>query len=179
MQTPKPHVGKAQKKLIFIVVFALLISVLSELLIANYRMLFLYDKEDFPTVDLADYCDSNIAEDGSYVVRTSASGSASLSFSEVPGGIYSIAITLSYANKEVEDYIPVPTVTVTATDPRTSWNAGGFITVAKDMICVGQYGEPVQNTVYASIENHGKGRLRLAFADLAGTGEFDESAEAV
>ena len=167
MKIPRLGEMPTAKRLSLLLCIALLIAVCAEFVLANYRALFLYDEDTYPYTDLSAYYDGNLKEDGSYLLKANASGGGLMSFSDVPGGIYSITVTLSYIEEDTLDTLPVPTMEITATDPRTSWSTGGFITVSKDMILVGEYGSPATSTVYASIENSGRGRIRLTFAGLA------------
>ncbi|MBR2907446.1 MAG: hypothetical protein IKC26_05315 [Clostridia bacterium] len=152
--------------------FCALLALLFEFLFANFSRLFIYDKGTDER-SLLPYCTSEITiENDSYLLTPSQSGAGTLSFSGIPGNISTIVFDIRYTNTETRDTLPAPTVTVTATDPRTTWSGGGFITVATEDFAVGESGAFRTTTLYLSIENSKAGDLRLSFSNLKGAVEL-------
>lgn len=159
-------------RLMWAVILCVLLALLFEFLFANFSRLFLYDTGNEEQT-LLSYCTSEIIdENGSYRLTPSQSGAGSIAFSGIPGGISTLVFDIRYTNEETKDTLPAPTVTVTATDPRTTWANGGFITVSTESFAVGEGGAFRTVTLYLSIDNNNDGDLKLSFSNLKGAVEL-------
>lgn len=145
-----------------ILILCLIIATAAEFLLANYRHIFVYNKDAYPELDPAAHTAETPNEDGSYFLKTDGS----LLYTDVPGGLYSVTFEIGYVLDTVTDTLPAPTVRVITTDPRTTWQSDGFITVATEQIRVGEGGNFARVTVYASTVRETTGNLMLSFSDL-------------
>ncbi len=156
------------------VILCVLLALIFELLFANFSRFFIYNagKEE---ISLLPYCTvEKTDESDPYLLTPSQSGSVSITFKEIPGDISTVAFDIRYTNPNTRDTLPAPEIMVTATDPRTTWSSGGFITVANEAFAVGEGGEFSSVLLHLSIDNEDKGNLRLSFSNLKGAIELRE-----
>lgn len=154
--------------------FCILLALLLEFVFANANRLFIYSEERYPERELSVYADDPVTDDGSYFPTVSSSGGAGLTFTDVPGSLFSISFSISYTDEAVKDSVPAPIVKISATDPRTSWANDGFTTVATEQIAVGEGGVFRTVTLYASIESDGVSELLIELSNLAGSVEIQD-----
>ena len=145
-----------------ILILCLIIATAAEFLLANHRHIFVYNKDAYPELDPAPHTTEAPGEDGSYFLKANGS----FLYTDVPGGLYSVTFEIGYILDDVTDTVPAPTVRITTTDPRTTWQSDGFITVATEQIRVGESGNFARVTVYASTVRETTGNLMLSFSDL-------------
>lgn len=172
MKFPLFNKTSGRSRLVAVAVIAVLLALVFELLFANFNLFFHFNGKDQARTLLPYYTGELAREDGSFVITPSNSGAGLLYFKDVPGGISSISFDIRYTDRSTRDTIPAPTVTVTATDPRTTWTSGGFIPVITDSFAVGEGGDFRSLMLYPSIVNDGVGDLKLSFSNLEGVVEL-------
>ncbi len=172
MNFPILKYNRTRARLIAVTVICLVAALAFELLFANFNLFFRFDKTNEERALLPYHSGAFAKEDGRFVLPPSNSGTGVLYFENVPGGISSITFDIRYTDKSVKDILPAPSVTVTATDPRTTWSGGGFITVITETFAVGENGRYESVALYPSIVNDASGDLRLSFSNLKGIVEL-------
>ena len=149
-----------------------LLALIFELLFANFTLFFHFNDKNQERSLLPYYTGELARKDSSFIITPSQSGAGLLYFKDIPGGISSISFDIRYTDRSTRDTLPSPTVTVTATDPRTTWTSSGFITVITDSFAVGEGGSFRSVMLYPSIVNNEVGDLKLSFSNLEGVVEL-------